>query len=67
MKEDITKNRRRLSNYNIKFMEYKSSFKNLIIVGTVAAVCAVATLFGGSSAPSGINLSANVEIEQAFI
>lgn len=50
-------------------MEYKSSFKNLIIVGTVAAVCAVATLFGGSSAPIGsaINLSANIEIEQAFI
>jgi hypothetical protein len=50
-------------------MEYKSSFKNLIIVGTVAAVCAVATLFGGSPAPIGsaINLSANIEIEQAFI
>ena len=50
-------------------MEYKSTFKNLIIVGTVAAVCAVATLLGGNSAPTttGINLSANVEIEQAFI
>ncbi len=45
-------------------MEYKSSFKNLIIVGTVAAVCAVATLLGGSPAPIGsaINLSANIEI-----
>jgi hypothetical protein len=63
MTEDISKIRKRLSNYNIKFMEYKSSFKNLIVVGTVAAVCAVATLFGGSSAPSGINLSANIEIE----
>jgi hypothetical protein len=63
MIEDISKIRKSLSNYNIKFMEYKSSFKNLIVVGTVAAVCAVATLFGGSSAPSGINLSANIEIE----
>jgi hypothetical protein len=63
MNEDIPKNNKRLSNYNIKFMEYKSSFKNLIVVGTVAAVCAVATLYGGSSAPSGINLSANIEIE----
>lgn len=50
-------------------MEYRSSFKKLIIVGTVAAVCAVATLFSANSAPIGnsINLSANIEIEQAFI
>ena len=61
--EDYSKIKERLSNYNIKFMEYKSSFKNLIVVGTVAAICAVATLFGGNSAPSGINLSANIEIE----
>jgi hypothetical protein len=43
----------------------KSSFKNLIIVGTVAAVCAVATLMGGNSPSlsSSMNLSANIEIE----
>ena len=50
-------------------MQSKSFFKSLIIVGTVAAVCAFATFYGRYLSPKTavINISANIEVEQAFI
>jgi C1A family cysteine protease len=48
-----------------------SSFKKLVVVGTVAAVCAFAGLFnnGHQSSSAGMSLfsNSNIEIEQAFI
>lgn len=43
-----------------------TTFGKLIIVGTVAAVCAVATLFSGSTPSSGVNfvdLAPRMEVE----
>ena len=48
-------------------MQFRSIFKNIIVVGTVAAVCAIASLYSTSSSNAGLNLSSNVEIEQAFV
>jgi hypothetical protein len=48
-------------------MESRSSSKKLVMVGTVAAVCAIAALYGSTSNYAGLNLSSNVEIEQAFV
>lgn len=48
----------------------KTTFGKLIIVGTVAAVCAVAALFSSSTPSSGLNLvdlSARIEVEQAYV
>ena len=48
-------------------MELRSSFRKLVIVGTVAAVCFIAALYGTAPSNTALNLASDVEIEQAFI
>jgi hypothetical protein len=48
----------------------KTTFGKLIVVGTVAAVLAVAALLSGSAPSQGVNFigsSSNIEVEQAYV